>query len=69
MNWTLLTKTSQYTEAAIIQGRLEENQVPVQVLNKMDSMYLYMIPGMIEIYVPASFLAVARGLLDENISN
>ncbi len=69
MNWTILTKTSFYTEAAIIQGKLEENHIPVQLLNKMDSMYQFALPGMIEIYVPDNFIALARTLLQENISN
>ncbi len=45
----ILTRTS-YAEANIIRGVLEDNHVPVQVLNKQDSSYPML--GYIEKYVP-----------------
>jgi len=49
MNWVLLYKTAIYTEAAILKGKLEDNNIPVQILNKQDSMYVLALPGMHEI--------------------
>ncbi len=65
--WHLLFKTRDYTEASIIQGMLEENEIPVQVLNKLDSSYLNF--GDIEIYVPAHFKELANGLLQKALLN
>lgn len=69
MNWTLLFKTSLYTEAAIIKGKLEENNIPVQVLNKQDSMYVLTLPGQHEVYVPAHLKVAAQAVLDETLKN
>jgi len=65
--WHLLFKTREYTEASIIQGMLEENEIPVQVLNKLDSSYLNF--GDIEIYVPAHLKELANDLLQKALLN
>lgn len=62
----LLTRTS-YAEASIIQGVLEENEIPVQVLNKQDSSYPMF--GQIEIYVPEHLAETASRLLDKGLLN
>jgi len=49
-DWYLLFKTSNRAEASIIQGMLEENDIVVQILNKLDSSYLNF--GELEIFVP-----------------
>ncbi|WP_416440207.1 hypothetical protein [Phnomibacter sp. MR] len=69
MNWVLLHKTAIYTEAAIIKGKLEENDIPAQILNKQDSMYVLTLPGMHEIYVPGQLKELALGVLQEVLSN
>lgn len=69
MNWVLLHKTAISTEAAILKGKLEENNIPVQILNKQDSMYLLALPGMHEIYVPGQLKQLALGVLQEVIGN
>jgi hypothetical protein len=69
MNWTLLYKTSNYAEAAIVKGKLEEHDIPVQVLNKQDSMYLLALPGMHEVYVPGQFTDLANSILHEVLRN
>jgi hypothetical protein len=65
--WHLLYKTKNYTEANIIQGMLEENSIPVQLLNKLDSSYLSF--GDIELYVPAHLKDIAKHLLDKALMN
>lgn len=62
----ILTRTS-YAEASIIQGVLEENQVPVQLLNKQDSSYPMF--GYIEIYVPEHLAETAKKLLEKSMLN
>ncbi|MFP5041563.1 putative signal transducing protein [Parasediminibacterium sp. JCM 36343] len=65
--WHLLLKTRSYTEASIVQGMLEENHIPVQVLNKLDSSYLNF--GDIEVYVPVTLKEMAKALLDKALLN
>jgi len=65
--WHLLFKTRNYAQASIIQGMLEENQIPVQIMNKQDSSYVNF--GDIELYVPAGFKDVAKDLLNKALLN
>jgi hypothetical protein len=66
-NWYLLRKTTQYTEAAILRGMLEENLIPVVVVNRQDSSYVFL--GEIEVYVPLHLKELARGLAEGTITN
>jgi hypothetical protein len=66
-NWFLLFSTTQFAEANIVKGVLEENQIPVQLLNKQDSSYLVF--GEIELYVPAHLREMAQQLLDKVLLN
>ncbi len=65
MNWTLLFKTSLYTEAAIVKGKLEENNIPVQVLNKQDNMFVLTLPGQHEVYVPENMKELAEKVMQD----
>jgi len=65
--WILLLKTTNPAEASIVQGMLEENSIPVQILNKRDSSYLNF--GDIEVYVPTTLRDVAKALLDKGLLN
>ncbi|MBC7650561.1 MAG: DUF2007 domain-containing protein [Deinococcales bacterium] len=65
--WHLLFKTRNYAEASIVQGVLSENQIPVQVMNKLDSSYLNF--GDIEVYVPINFKDIAKSLLAKALLN
>ncbi len=67
MNWHLLYTTSLYTQAAIIQGKLEENQIPVKILNRQDSMYISI--GEIELYVPVHLKEIAMAVMNETLKN
>lgn len=68
MNWHLLYVTRLYTEAAIVKGRLEENDIPVQVLNKQDSMYTIAL-GQYELYVPIHLKELAASLMNDALKN
>jgi len=65
--WHLLYITPNYMEASIIRGMLEENQVPVRILNKVDSSGLTF--GEIELYVPILLKEMALRLLDKALLN
>lgn len=69
MNWILLYKTALYTEAAIVKGKLEENNVPAQILNKQDSMYVLTLPGQHEVYVPAHLEELAESIIRDVLKN
>ena len=66
-NWTLLFSTTQFAEANIEKGVLEENNIPVQLLNKQDSSYLVF--GEIELYVPMHLKEIAQQLLNKVLLN
>lgn len=61
--WFLLYVTHNLPEASIIKGMLEENSVPVMMVNKQDSSYLNF--GDIELYVPGYLKDIANELLDK----
>ena len=65
--WHLLLVTGNLAKASIVQGMPEENNIPVQILNKLDSSYLSF--GDIEVYVPIHFKETAKILLDMALLN
>ena len=65
--WSLLCVTRQYMEAAMVEGKLQENGIPVQVLNKQDSMY--MVLGEIELYVPVHLRELAVSVMNDSLKN
>jgi hypothetical protein len=65
--WKKIFSTRNYAEASIIQGLLEENEIPVQVLNKQDSSYVNF--GDIEIYVPDLLKETAKQIINKTILN
>jgi hypothetical protein len=67
-NWQKVYTTRFYTEAEIIRGKLEQNEIPVQVLNKQDTMYNVAL-GEIEVYVPTHLMELAKGLLLKTLEN
>lgn len=66
-SWKKIFATRNPAEASIIQGMLEENEMPVQMMNKQDSSYLNF--GDIELYVPAHLVETARQLIAQNLLN
>lgn len=66
-NWHLLLRTDKYLEAQIFKGMLEENNIPVVLVNKQDSSYVFL--GDIELYVPVHLKELARDLLSGSIAN
>ena len=66
-NWYLLYITRNMPHASIIKGMLEENSVPVMLVNKQSSAYV--IFGDIELYVPVHLKDIAKQLLDRSLVN
>ncbi len=65
--WHLLFSTQNASRASIVKGMLEENNVPVMVINKQDSSYI--IFGEIELYVPVLLKDIANQLVDKALLN
>ena len=66
-SWRKIYATRNPAEASILQGMLEENNVPVQIMNKQDSSYLNF--GDIELFVPEHLMETAKQLLSQNLLN
>ncbi len=66
-SWQKIFATRNPAEASIIQGMLEENNVPVQIMNKQDSSYLNF--GDIELFVPVHLAETAKQLVAANLLN
>ncbi|MBW0162344.1 MAG: DUF2007 domain-containing protein [Sediminibacterium sp. Gen4] len=65
--WQKVFSTRVYPEAAIIKGMLEENQIPVQLLNKQDSSYPMF--GDIQLFVPGQYALTAQELINKALLN
>ena len=65
--WQKVFSTRVYPEAAIIKGMLEENQIPVQLLNKQDSSYPMF--GDIQLFVPGQYALTAQELINKTLLN
>ena len=66
-NWYKLHTTRNYAEANIIKGMLEENNIQVVMLNKLDSSYLAF--GYIELFVPLHLKDMAKDLLKNAVND
>ena len=64
--WLKIYITKSPAQASIIQGMLEENNIPVQVMNKQSSSFNF---GDIEVYVPGHLAETASQLMATNMLN
>jgi hypothetical protein len=67
-NWVKLYTTNNYTEASIIKGMLEENNIPATILNRQASPYAGLGDD-IEIYVAKEFAGIALDLVNKSLLN
>lgn len=66
-SWQKIFTTRNQAEASIIQGMLEENNVPVQIMNKQDSSYVNF--GDFDLFVPAHLLETGKQLIAQTLLN
>jgi hypothetical protein len=52
IKWTSVYKSLNRFEAEVIKGNIENEGIPCVIINKQDSSYLSIVPGMIELHVP-----------------
>jgi len=67
VNWHLFYTTNRYVQAEIIKGKLQENHIPVKLLNRQDRMYISI--GEIELYVPLHLKDIAVAVMNETLKN
>lgn len=60
-DWVKVYSSAQLTTASMIAGILSENEIPVNLVNKQDSSYVFL--GEVEVYVPLAFEAAAKSLI------
>ena len=65
--WFKIYTSANLPQASIVKGMLEENHVPVMLVNKQDSSYLNF--GDIEIYVPSHLKEIATNLMQKSLLN
>ena len=65
--WFKIYTSANLPQASIVKGMLEENHVPVMLVNKQDSSYLNF--GEIEIYVPSHLKDIATNLMQKSLLN
>ncbi len=65
--WFLIYSSQSFAQASIIKGMLEQNNVPVTLINKQDSSYLNF--GEIELYVPTHLKDLANNLMNQVLRN
>lgn len=65
--WFKIYTSANLPQASIVKGMLEENHVPVMLVNNQDSSYLNF--GFIEIYVPSHLKDIATNLIQKSLLN
>lgn len=65
IKWTSVYKTINKFEAEVIKGNIENEGIPCVVVNKQDSSYLTIIPGMVELHVPESQQQQALNIIQQ----
>ncbi|MCC6185718.1 MAG: DUF2007 domain-containing protein [Chitinophagaceae bacterium] len=61
--WTSVYKTISKVEAEIVKGNIENEGIPCVVVNKQDSSYLMILPGMVELHVPEDQKELALAII------
>lgn len=60
--------TTQLYEAKIIEALLAENHIDTFIMNKQDSAYGTMLPGSVQIYIPAAFEKAAKEIINDGLA-
>lgn len=55
IKWTSVYKSINKFEAEVIKGNIENEGIPCVLINKQDSSYLSIVPGMVELHVPSQY--------------
>lgn len=63
--WISVYKTINKFEAEVIKGNIEHEGIPCVLVNKQDSSYLTLLPGMVELRVPEESIALAQMIIQK----
>lgn len=63
--WISVYKTINKFEAEVIKGNIEHEGIPCVLVNKQDSSYLTLLPGMVELRVPEESIALAHMIIQK----
>lgn len=61
--------TTQLYEAKVIEALLKDNNIDAFVMNKQDSSYGVLLPGSIDIYIPAEHENAAREIINAGLAS
>ena len=61
--------TTQLYEAKVIEALLKDNNIDAFVMNKQDSSYGVLLPGSIDIYIPAEQENAAREIINAGLAS
>lgn len=61
-DWKKIYSNSSLANVSMVEGMLNENDIPVKMLNRRDSNYIFL--GEIELYVPLEYEVIAKELVN-----
>jgi hypothetical protein len=61
-DWKKIYSNSSLANVSMVEGMLNENDIPVKMLNRQDSNYIFL--GEIELYVPLEYEVIAKELVN-----
>ncbi len=67
MAWALVYTTNTHTDALLIEGMLQANDIPAQVLSQVDTMRAFDVGALAiaKVFVPTSYVSEAEQLIRE----
>lgn len=63
IEWVAVFKSNNLIEAEIIRGHLENEEIPAVIINKQNSAYLTIVPGLAEVHVPITYQKEAEQII------
>lgn len=65
-DWVIIYKSNNQNEAQIVKSVLEDNEIEVVLLNKMDSMHTHLTNGTLELHIKPDDVINAKYIISKN---
>lgn len=65
-DWIIIYKRNNQNEAQIVKSVLEDNNIKVVLINKMDSMHTHLTNGAIELHIQSEDVINAKYIISKN---
>lgn len=65
-DWVVIYKSNNQNKAQIVKSVLEDNNIEVVLLNKMDSMHTHLINGAVELHIKPKNVINAKHIISKN---